>query len=301
MNLIDRLNGQALSIFLFHGVVDKLDHSVRNYTRKHLPREYFEECISSLSKNGYPLSMDDVIKYHQSGEPFPEGAFAITFDDGFENNYSVAAPILSDYKVPATFYFSTFFIETNAMSWIDHIEYCLEKTKKRSLKLPWQTESIEIGTIRTKLLLLDYLRAYVKKDASVSEEFLVNDIYSQCGIEEIESSNDPLDLKVNWKQVQILSGHELFTIGGHSHHHVNLAFLSKSELENEIRTSYTLMKNKAGITLRHYSYPEGLEYCYSPQVIKTLTGYGIECCPTAIDGINRSSDDLFHLKRIAVV
>ncbi|HWP95226.1 MAG TPA: polysaccharide deacetylase family protein [Syntrophomonadaceae bacterium] len=301
MNLQDRLNDHKLSIFLFHGVVNNSDYTVRNYTRKHLPSGYFRECISSLSKSGYALSMDDVIKYHQTGEPFPPGAFVVTFDDGFENNYSVAAPILCDYKVPATFYFSTFFIETNAMSWIDHIEYCFENTKQLSLRLPWQVESVDIGTVQNKLMILDYLRAYVKTDASISEELLVKEIYRQCGSEEIKSSDDPLDLKVTWKQVQELSGHKLFTIGGHSHHHVNLAFLSNTELENEIKTSFMLMKDKAGITLRHYSYPEGLEYCYSPQVIAILKKYGIECCPTAIDGTNQSSDDLFHLKRIAVV
>ena len=59
----------------------------------------------------------------------PRNAYAITFDDGFENNYSLAAPILDDFNLPATFYFSTDFIENNSMSWIDKIEYCVELKK----------------------------------------------------------------------------------------------------------------------------------------------------------------------------
>ena len=47
------------------------------------------------------------------------------------NNYSIAAPILNDLKIPATFYFSTDFVENNTMSWIDKIEYCFEKDKKQ--------------------------------------------------------------------------------------------------------------------------------------------------------------------------
>ncbi|MFH1452519.1 MAG: hypothetical protein ABIH00_00885 [Armatimonadota bacterium] len=51
----------------------------------------------------------------------------------------------------------------------------------------------------------------------------------------------------------------------------------------------------------HYSYPEGLDYCYSDEVINMLKEYGIKCSPTAIDGVNKVGDDLFHLKRVAVV
>ena len=41
--------------------------------------------------------------------PFPPNSFAITFDDGFENNLSVAAPLLSDLKIPLTIYITTNF------------------------------------------------------------------------------------------------------------------------------------------------------------------------------------------------
>ena len=59
---------------------------------------------------------------HENETPFPKNSFALTFDDGFENNMSIAAPILTDYKVPATIYVTTNFIENNEMSWIDKIE-----------------------------------------------------------------------------------------------------------------------------------------------------------------------------------
>ena len=39
-------------------------------------------------------------------QTIPKRSFVITFDDGFENNYSVAAPMLDDLNIPATFYFS---------------------------------------------------------------------------------------------------------------------------------------------------------------------------------------------------
>ena len=53
--------------------------------------------------------------------------------------------------------------------------------------------------------------------------------------------------------------------------------------------------------VKHYSYPEGLEDCYSDRVINVLKQHGIICAPSAIHGKNCIGDDLFHLKRIMVV
>jgi len=69
---------------------------------------------------------------------------------------------------------------------------------------------------------------------------------------------------------------------------------------DEIQISIKLLKENAGIAPKHYSYPEGQEIDYSDKVIKELKSRGVLCCPTAIDGMNNLSTDLFHLKRIMV-
>ena len=106
---------------------------------------------------------------------------------------------------------------------------------------------------------------------------------------------------MTWEQVREISGCESFIVGGHSHRHVNLNFLIHDELEIEVLTSVRLLKEKAQINPRHYSYPEGLDYRYSEDVIRVLKDKGIVCSPMAMNGMNHLGTDLFHLKRIAVV
>ena len=48
--------------------------------------------------------MDEVVEIYKNGDGWVENAVAVTFDDGFQNNYLYAADILDSYKVPATFY-----------------------------------------------------------------------------------------------------------------------------------------------------------------------------------------------------
>ena len=64
MNLLERLSDDGLSIFLFHGVIEKSNYAVRNYTKKHLEKDYFYHFIKSLKRAGYALSMDEVVDYY---------------------------------------------------------------------------------------------------------------------------------------------------------------------------------------------------------------------------------------------
>ncbi|HIJ66758.1 MAG TPA: polysaccharide deacetylase family protein [Planctomycetes bacterium] len=301
MNLSERLSEDKLAIFLFHGVVDGSNYAVRNYTNKHIDRELFRQMICDLKEKGRAVSMDEVVEYWQAGERPPGRSFAITFDDGFENNYSVAAPILKDLEVPATFYVTTDFIENNSMSWIDRIECCLEQTDKGRLTFIWDPGEYEFRTRQDKIRILDRIRQRVKSDRSMDPDIVAGDVFARCGMDEIKSSNDPLDLKMSWQEVRELSEHENFTVGGHSHTHKILSYLDADRLDFEVRTSIKLLKDKAGVEPRHYSYPEGLEHCFSDDVAAFLKEFGVKCCPTAVDGVNDVKDSLFKLKRITVV
>lgn len=301
MDQASKLSKNSISIFLFHGVIERFSHRICNHTRKHIEKDYFINSLKSLKKIGRPVSLDDIVSYYNDGCSLPPYSFAITFDDGFENNYSIAAPVLKELDIPATFYVSTDFIDNNHMSWIDRIEYCLENISGGTLVLPWNDETVSLRNDDDKLSFANHLREYVKPRKEINLESLVTDVFRQLNFEMIECNNDPVDLKMSWNQIKELKKDKNFIIGGHSHSHLNLAFLSDEDLEYEVKTSLELLEEKAGIKTIHYSYPEGLSYCYSENVINILKKYGIVCCPTAEYGLNDRSCDLFHLKRIPVV
>lgn len=300
MEGVDRLTTDGLAIFLFHGVVRESSYDVRNYTGKHMARDRFYRIVEGLKHAGSALSMDDVVEHCGSGKPFPPRAFAVTFDDGFENNFSIAAPILKEFSIPATFYVTTGFVEHNAMSWIDRIEYCLEVVASGVLQLSWDECPHSFATADEKIRVLQLIRDRVKTDPKIDPDEVVEMVCAQCGVAEVRHSAEPIDQKMSWEQVARLADGDLLTIGGHSHTHKTLSFLSAEELESEIAASIDLIHKNLGLRLRHYSYPEGLEHCYSDQVIEVLREKGVVCCPTAVDGINGSPSDLFRLRRIMI-
>jgi peptidoglycan/xylan/chitin deacetylase (PgdA/CDA1 family) len=245
--------------------------------------------------------MDQVLQYLEQKEPFPPNSFALTFDDGFENNFSVAEPILKRYSVPAMIYLTTDFISRNSMSWIDRIEFAVELTKKQSIYSDWCNSSFTLNNSENRIQFLSAVRKHVKSTRTCNPNEFADKLCLELGFPDIASSNDPLDKKLSWKQIRdIGQSSKYLSFGGHSHTHAILSFLSSDELNYELDTSLDLMTNNGGLKTIHYSYPEGLKHCYSKDVIQELKKRGIKCCPTAIAGVNSELTDPFHLTRVMV-
>jgi len=296
------LQKDKFTIFLFHGVIPEKDSAIRNYTNKHLLSKDFENLLVELKNIGKPISLDEAIDSFESKTSLSNFSYAITFDDGFENNYSIALPILEKHSTPATFYVSTNLIEKNLMSWIDQIEYCFEKSNNISLFLPWKDDSIQLSSIEEKINCLEDIRKQVKANQDLYEPSkIVSSIFKQCDKTLVSSSNHILDKKMNWSQVADIHQKDLFSIGGHSHNHLSLGLLNPIIMKNEIITSVEYLKHKANISSRHYSYPEGQSHDFNNSIITVLRDQQIKCCPTAIDGLNDLNiPSLFHLKRVMV-
>lgn len=59
--------------------------------------EKFRSQVAWLLKHGYtPILFSDLLKAHQDKKDLPRKAVLITFDDGYENNYRYAYPILKE-------------------------------------------------------------------------------------------------------------------------------------------------------------------------------------------------------------
>lgn len=293
------LADDSLTILLFHGVIPRHEHRVRNYIRKHIDEERFIAVLQGfLRAGGVPISMEEALAAREAGRPPPPRAFAVTFDDGFANNLEVAAPILERLNIPAIFYVATDFVDRNRMSWVDRVEMALEEAPPGRLRLPWGERGF--AGAEDKIAALTEMRAIVKRERRFDGDALATDVQRQLGWEPTFSGDGPLDRKLTWAQIRELADNPLFMVAGHSHTHPILSHLDDDALRWEIETSLRLLADKAGIRNRHYAYPEGLAHCYSPTVIAALRACGVACCPSAETGRNGPEVGLFDLRRIPV-
>ena len=294
------LKKKSFPIFLFHGVTqNKKKYKIRNYNKKHISKDYFYKICLALSKAGNVISMSEVYEIISKKKKLKPYSYAITFDDGFLNNLTVAAPILHKLNLSATFYVTTNFIENNFMSWVDRIERELENTSISQLSVPWGT--FKTTTIKDKLFFLKNLRKILKSNCNYDPDKIADDIIFQLGKKIKLSGLSELDKKMNWNDLKFLNSKKNFTIAPHSHNHKILSFCSNENLKIEISESIKLLKNKLNSKNFHFAYPDGQKNHYNSKVISVLKKNGVKCCPTAIDGLNNPNSNPFHLKRIMVI
>jgi peptidoglycan/xylan/chitin deacetylase (PgdA/CDA1 family) len=70
--------------------------------------ENFRKQIEYLNKAGYTvISLDELVTGILAGNRFTGKEVVLTFDDGFEDNYIKAFPLLSKYDMPAIIFLET--------------------------------------------------------------------------------------------------------------------------------------------------------------------------------------------------
>jgi peptidoglycan/xylan/chitin deacetylase (PgdA/CDA1 family) len=101
-------------ILMYHKITDSLPGN--EYERNII--DFENDLTYFLDHNYQILSMQDLSRL-QSGEmELISDGIIITFDDGYESNYNMAFPLLTKYKMPATFFLVTEWIETpDFMKW----------------------------------------------------------------------------------------------------------------------------------------------------------------------------------------
>jgi peptidoglycan/xylan/chitin deacetylase (PgdA/CDA1 family) len=98
----------GVPVLNYHQINDEA-HNVLTLSSKE-----FDAQMAYLQKAGYTtISPDQLLDYFQNGKELPPNPILITFDDGYEDNYRVAYPILQKYNFTATIFVITDFVGHN--------------------------------------------------------------------------------------------------------------------------------------------------------------------------------------------
>lgn len=92
-----------------------------------LETKKFEEMIEGLSKNGFTfLSLVDLENIINGNETLPKNPILVAFDDGYEDNYTTAFPILKKYNAKAAIFIIGSYVEKDGFLTWDQIQEMAE-------------------------------------------------------------------------------------------------------------------------------------------------------------------------------
>ncbi|WP_428898292.1 Peptidoglycan/xylan/chitin deacetylase [Parelusimicrobium proximum] len=90
----------GISVLMYHHVGDKEDGFF-------IPADMFERQILLIKEKGFNIvSLSQVEQAHAGGASLPAKPVLITFDDGWQDNYTNAYPVLKKHNVPAVIFLS---------------------------------------------------------------------------------------------------------------------------------------------------------------------------------------------------
>jgi peptidoglycan/xylan/chitin deacetylase (PgdA/CDA1 family) len=99
---------QEVPVLSYHQVRDHRESDSRSARVFIVPPARFAAHMKMLHDSGYHVIGPDQLTEHiMKGNPLPSKPVLITFDDGTEPQYTVALPVLKNYRFPAVFFIMT--------------------------------------------------------------------------------------------------------------------------------------------------------------------------------------------------
>jgi len=262
--------GQLL-IFYFHGLYRNLEDRKLKHVdpQNNITVDQFSDFIEYFIRNKYqfigPEDLDDL-----SGEkPY----IMITFDDGYFNN-TWSLPVLKKYKVPATFFISTYNLLENKSFWWDVV-----------YKFRTQ-EGVDLGIIRREQQNLKRFK-YHEINAYLEEKF-----GSDCFLPWSD-----VDRPMTDEELKVFSAEEYVNIGNHTHNHGILTNHSETEILEEFKTSNTILDRITGQVPKTMAFPNGN---FDLNILRIAKEIGYKCAFTTQGLTNRlphGNDEMLLLNR----
>lgn len=100
-------NRRRVVILCYHGVTERAERSSSDPFGLHVRRERFTAHLDYLQRHYHVISLRDYLKARAEGRTLPDYSVVLTFDDGYRNFLTAAAPRLADRKMPASIFIIT--------------------------------------------------------------------------------------------------------------------------------------------------------------------------------------------------
>ncbi len=320
---IDNLRGKALGLFgrstqtavilLYHRVVDlACDPQLLAVSPQR-----FDEQMRLIAKEFHPMSLQELSRCVRR-RAVPGRAVVVTFDDGYEDNLTIAKPILEKHQIPATVFVASgavggrrefywdklqdIFLRDRALPgelaitlgdedcrWVLGVEACGYSQHR------WDVLSAQPQGVRQSayMSLCDKLRPLPYDQQSAALDSL-------CRWAGVSAESRSTHRTMTADQIRRLASDGLVEVGAHTIDHPILATLPLEEQRRQIRQSQDDLQRLISQPVQAFSYPYGTRSSYTQATVEAVTDAGFTCACSNFSGVLGRSDDPYQLPRMLV-
>jgi len=236
-------------ILMYHSVADAKAASFIDPANRIDP-ELFERQMGFLSRYRHVVSLSALVADITAGSSPRAGSVCLTFDDGYLDNLTIAAPILEKHRLPATLYLATGYVDRGEAQWADVLYWLLEFRTRDRLSLD-PVGTIDLASKQARLEASRTLHGLLLPADYENRTRLLGEIQRQLA----PSAALPR-LTMNWNEARNLRDrYPLFEIGGHTRDHVDLRKHLGAPADAQIRGCADDLRRELGLEPKHFSFP----------------------------------------------
>jgi peptidoglycan/xylan/chitin deacetylase (PgdA/CDA1 family) len=255
----------------------------------------FQEQMEILAKEYVPVTVEEILKFVSGEKELSRKSVAMTFDEGFRDNYEIAAPVLKRVGVSAAFYIAVSSVEAEHPPWYCRLRYAFALTPKGCWPDSWENVTHSLMTPDRRKTAFRIASKRCAQLAGPRQEKALRAIENDLEMEPLKFSDCPM---LTWEQIRGLhqAGH---IVGSHSLTHPNLAYVGAEELRRELEQSKQKLEAELGKSTLHFSYPSPiLEPHYDERTVAGSKEVGYRTAVTCTSGPVRVGDDPLMLRRV---
>ncbi len=225
-------------------------------------------------------------------------AVAVTFDDGYADNYTNALPILEEFGVPATFFISAGDVGSETEFWWDELERLLLGDDHLPPTFAFMDEDSRTiwatGTRAERTRLYEELHPIMKSvDEPLRTEWL-RQLQIWAGMGHVGRLSHRA---IDHAQLQRLAASPVATVGAHGLTHVTFSSLPPARQIEEMRGSRDRLETLTGKRIELFSYPFGGRRDFCRETTTLCREAGFLMAAANFPGQVHSWTDRFQLPR----
>lgn len=281
-------------IYMFHRVAPN-DGALPVIDELRVSPDYFRQFLLDKIGGGKFVDLQEVVSLLKLGGRPEEPFHLITFDDGYEDNYTYAYPILKELGIPFVIYVSVDLINDHQPIW--NYPLIIERiVRSNDELLLGDGMHLVCRTVEEKNRAFVELKSWLfsLRYETLHEEFtrVLNDYL----IDDVFPNNT-----LTWEQLREMAKDPLCTIGSHTMSHCRLVMKDNDSLMHELHDSKRILSEKLGVEIEHLSYPYGWITDVSDETIEVAKRVGYKTGLRSFGGpVRRKDNDLFNVTRIIV-
>ena len=258
-----------------------------------IPIGDFEEHVKYLKRFYSIISLRDLVEAMRQKKLFPPNAVAITFDDGYKNNYSLAYPIIKKYNIPVTIFLVSGYIDSSDYLWVNQLTYAINESEKKTIDVRFNGMSYQyaLATPKEKKNACVDMKDKLKQLSAQELEKVLKALYAELGFQQDKAKADTY---------QMLSSEDIFAMhnglvafGSHTITHTSLTSIPDVQQLEEIKGSKNNLRQKLNVGADYFCYPNGF---YNSKV-KEMVKRHYTAAVTIKSGFVTKDADLLELPR----